>query len=119
MPLPSRAARLAIALSLATPSAARAVDCVIADARVEERIARSGELREAANAQVLRDLRTLRDAAVVLKTYEHETECARLLAIVRARLTSPEKAVEASGDTDEAAAEATVQATKPRAPKPN
>src|SRR3954463_15775149 len=56
--------------------------CPVADAKVENAIATKPELRGSANVQVVRDLRTLRDAAVVLDAYEHESACKRVVAVL-------------------------------------
>lgn len=90
--------------------------CQIADAKLEEAIAKKRELRAGANAQVVRDLRTLRDAAVTLQSYKHDGECERVVAIIRELIADPDKAIEASGDTDEDKAEEIAQATKPKTP---
>jgi hypothetical protein len=103
----------ALAASLAGGSA-RA--CDVAGARIEEQIAAKAELQEGANRQTLRDLRTLRDAAIVLESYKYGPECERLLAIVKTLAANPDKAIEQSGDTDEDKAESIAESRKPRAP---
>ena len=45
--------------------------CDVKGAKLEEAIAQKSELRETANKQTVRDLRTLRDAAIVLDTYKY------------------------------------------------
>lgn len=107
-------ATLTLAMVLGT--GARAA-CDVADAGIEESIAAKPALREEANAQALRDLRTLRDAAIVLDTYKHPEECARLVAIVKELVAKPAKAIEASGDTDEDAAEKVAESRKPKPPE--
>ena len=74
--LPSALAFLGT-LVLADPALAA---CPVADAKVEKAIATKPELRGGAGAQVARDLRTLRDAAVVLDTYENESVCKTCIA---------------------------------------
>lgn len=91
--------------------------CDVTGARIEELIAGKAELQEGANRQTLHDLRTLRDAAIVLETYKYGPECERLLAIVRTLAANPDKAIEQSGDTDEDKAEGIAEARKPRGPK--
>ena len=79
---------------------------------MEEAIARTPELRDAANAQVARDLRTLRDAAVVLDAYEQDGACKKVVAVLNTLTADPDRALEA-GDTDEGKAEE--RARKPKA----
>ena len=96
----------------ATPRAA----CDVKGAKIEEAIADKAELRKDANAQTLRDLRTLRDAAIVLDTYKYPGECEVLLGIARSLLADPDKTIGQGGDTDEDKAEDVAQARKPKAP---
>ena len=49
--------------------------CLVADAKVEKAIATKPELHGGAGTQVARDLRTLRDATVVLDAYGNESVC--------------------------------------------
>lgn len=109
-------ATLAASVILASVAAgpARAA-CDIKGARIEETIARKGELQEGANKQALRDLRTLRDAAIVLDTYTYVTECERVLEIVKIMAADPGKTLE-KGDTDEEKAEDVAEARKPKPP---
>jgi hypothetical protein len=86
--------------------------CPVADAEVENAIATKPAFRAGANAQVVRDLRTLRDAAV-LAAYEHESACRRVVAVLTTLTANPELALEA-GDTDEGKAEEVEKARKPR-----
>lgn len=88
--------------------------CPVADDKVEKAIATKPELRDSANAQVARDLRTLRDAAVVLDAYEHDGACKKVVAVLNTLTADPERALEA-GDTDEGKADAVEQARKPKA----
>lgn len=90
--------------------------CDVKDAKIEEAIAAKKELRDAENKQMVRDLRTLRDAAIVLDSYKHGAECERLVAIVKALIANPEKSIEQSGDTDEEKAEEVEEAREPKAP---
>ena len=87
--------------------------CPVADAKVENAIATKPELRDKANAQVVRDLRTLRDAAVVLDAYEQDGACKRVVAVLKTLASNPERALEA-GDTDEGKAEQVEKARKPQ-----
>lgn len=109
---------LASTLLLLGATAASAA-CDIRTAKLEESIAGKSELRETANEQTVRDLRTLRDAAIVLETYRYGPECERLLEIVRQMAANPQKTIEQSGDTDEEKAEDVIDARKPKAPVPN
>lgn len=111
--------RRILALTLAALSAAGSpafAACDVTGARIEERIATKGELRQGANAQIVRDLRTLRDAAIVLDAYKFPGECELLLGIARTLLADPDKTIEQAGDTDEDKAETLVEARKPKAP---
>lgn len=89
--------------------------CPVADTKIEKAIATKPEFREGANTQVVRDLRTLRDAAVVLDAYEHEGACKRVVAVLNALVASPARALEA-GTTDEGRAEQVEKARKPKSP---
>ena len=106
----------ALRLSLvALPAAAPAhAACDVKGARIEEAIAGKGELRAGANAQTVRDLRTLRDAAIVLDTYKFPGECEVLLGIAKSLVADPDKTIEQGGDTDEDKAESLVEARKPK-----
>lgn len=110
------AASLLAASTLVTSSFGAPAACDVKGAKLEEAIAGKSELREAANKQTVRDLRTLRDAAIVLETYKYEAECARLVTIVRALAANPEKTIERGGDTDEEKAEDLMEAREPKAP---
>ncbi len=90
--------------------------CPVADAKIEKAIATKPEFRDAANAQVVRDLRTLRDAAVVLDAYEHEGACKRVVAVLNTLAANPARALEV-GNTDEGKAEEVEKARKPKPAK--
>ena len=79
--------------------------CGVTDLKLEQAIARHDELRQSANVQVVRDLRTLREAAMILDANRHPAECQRLVAVVRELVADPKRAIETSGDTDEDKAE--------------
>ena len=66
------------------------------------------------NAQTVRDLRTLQEAAIVLQQYKHESECAQVIAALKTLAADPERAI-ASGDTDEDKAEALAKVRTPKA----
>lgn len=108
---------LPLLVLLAGTATASAV-CDVKGAKLEEAIAAKAELRETANKQTVRDLRTLRDAAIVLETYKYSTKCERLVEIVRALAANPEKTIERGGDTDEDKAEDLMEAREPKAPTP-
>ena len=91
--------------------------CPVDDAKIEKAIATKPEFRNRANAPVVRDLRTLRDAAVVLEAYEHEGACKRVVAVLNTLAANPERALEA-GNTDEAKAEEVEKARKPKPANP-
>jgi hypothetical protein len=79
--------------------------CGVADLKLEQAISRHDELQQSANAQVVRDLRTLREAALILDANKHTAECQRLVTVVRELVADPKRAIETSSDTDEDKAE--------------
>jgi len=79
--------------------------CGVTDLKLEQAISRKVELRQSANAQVVRDLRTLREAAIILDANKHTAECQRLITVVRELVADPKRAIETSSDTDEDKAE--------------
>src|SRR5215213_7060397 len=79
--------------------------CGVTDHKLEQAIARKVELQQSANVQVVRDLRTLREAAMILDANQHPAECQRLVAVVRELVADPRRTIETSGDTDEDKAE--------------
>lgn len=93
--------------------------CDVVGLKLEDVIAKSAELQKPANEQAVRDLRTLRDAAVVLDAYKHPQVCAQVLTVLRSLTANPERAIDQGGDTDEEKAEAVEQARKPKAPTPS
>ena len=105
----------AIVACLIATSVASHAACDVKDARIEESIASRKELREVENKQMVRDLRTLRDAALVLDTYKYPAECEQLIAIVKKLTANPEKSIQRSGDTDEEKAEEREEARVPKA----
>jgi hypothetical protein len=80
--------------------------CGVTDLKLEQAISRKVELRQSANAQVVRDLRTLREAALILDANKHTAECQRLVTVVRELVADPARTIESSSDTDEGKAEA-------------
>ena len=112
-----RAASIILASVCALAVTGRALaGCPVADAKIEEAIATKPEFRDTANAQVVRDLRTLRDAAVVLDAYEHEGACKRVVAVLNTLASNPERTLGA-GNTDEGKAEKIERARKPKLAK--
>ena len=101
-------------LMLAAMPAARA-DCNVEDTGLA--IAAKSELQEAKNAQIVRDLRNLRDAAIVLDSYGFPDECKRLVAIVKGLVANPDSTIKRSSDTDEEKAEEIQESREPKAPK--
>src|SRR5215211_8286371 len=79
--------------------------CRVADLKLEQTISQDSKLRQSANAQVVRDLRTLREAAIILDANKHTAECQRLVAVVRELVADPKRTIEISSDTDEDKAE--------------
>jgi hypothetical protein len=114
-----RAAHLVLSsiCALVVTSSARANCPVVDAAKTEKALATKPEFRDGANAQVVRDLRTLRDAAVVLDAYEQDGACKRVVAVLNTLASHPERALEA-GDTDEGKAEEVEKARKPRPVRP-
>ncbi|ACA15412.1 PRC-barrel [Methylobacterium sp. 4-46] len=111
-----RAILLSVALLAAGPSRAAEAPagCPALTLRLEEEIAKTPALREAANLQTVRDLRTLRDAAIVLDAYGYGPDCARLSAILGELLADPRRTIGRGGDTDEEKAEAVEEARTPK-----
>lgn len=81
--------------------------------KVESVIASKPKFRETANAQVVRDLRTLRDAAVILDAYDHDRACTQVAAALDQLSSSPDRALSV-GDNDETKAEEIEKARKPK-----
>ncbi len=98
-------------LTLLGATAARA-DCQIGDAKLEEAILQKPELRGPANRQTVRELRSLRDAAITLWSYDRHDDCERLLANIRELLSGP--AIGKLGDNDEEEAEKQIGARTPK-----
>ena len=87
-------------------------DCQIADARLEEAILQRPELRGKANRQTVRDLRSLRDAAITLWSYGRHEDCERLLGNIRELLSGPP--MDSLGGNDEEDAETQINAREPK-----
>ena len=80
-------------------------NCRVTELKLEKAIPPHSELRQGANRQIVRDLRTLREAAIILDAKKHTAECRRLVAVVRDLLAHQDRAIKTSGDTDEDKAE--------------
>jgi hypothetical protein len=103
---------VAFALILAGGAPQALADCQIADAKLEEAILQNPALRGAANRQAVRDLRSLRDAALTLRSYGRHEDCERLLGNIRELVAGPPMGT--LGDNDEEAAEAQIEAQAPK-----
>jgi sporulation protein YlmC with PRC-barrel domain len=77
-------------------------ECEIADARLEEAVQQNPRLRGPANSQAVRDLRSLRDAALTLRSYGRHEDCERLLANIRELIAGPPMGSLGGNDEDEA-----------------
>jgi hypothetical protein len=86
-------------------------ECQIADAQLEEAILKSPKLRGPDNRQVVRDLRSLRDAAFTLRSYGRHDDCERLLANIRELISGPPMG--SLGDNDEDEADKQISAREP------
>src|SRR5215208_4099075 len=102
---------IAALFSVVGTHAARA-ECQIADAKLEEAILNKPQLRGSANRQAVRDLRSLRDAAVTLQSYGRHDDCERLLANIRELIAGP--VISSLGDNDEESADKQNTAREPQ-----
>ena len=68
------------------------------DLELEQAISQDSELRQSANVQVVRDLRTLREAALIRVANKHTAECQRLVTVVRELVADPERTIETSSE---------------------
>src|SRR3954462_8721863 len=87
-------------------------ECEIADAKLEEAISKNPRLRGPANSQSVRDLRTLRDAAFMLRSYGRHEDCERLLGNIRELIAGP--SMSSLGDNDEEEADKQNTAREPK-----
>ena len=101
----------ALGLLAVTAAGPALAGCPIADAKIETAIATKPEFRNKANAQVVRDLRTLRDAALVLDAYDRGGACQEVVAVLNTLTADPERTLK-SGTTDEEKAEEVQKARK-------
>jgi PRC-barrel domain len=102
---------LTVALLSALGIAEATADCQIADAKLEEAILKKPGLRGPANGQIVRDLRSLRDAAFILRSYGRHDDCERLLANIRELISGPPMG--SLGDNDEDEADKQLTASEP------
>jgi hypothetical protein len=100
---------LALANVWITPGLA---DCQIADAKLEEAILQKPSLRGQAHRREVKDLRSLRDAALILRTYGRHEDCKRLLANIRELIAGPPMGD--LGDNDEEEATKQMDAREPK-----
>jgi sporulation protein YlmC with PRC-barrel domain len=105
-------AKAFVIVGLMSPVMATAAtaECQIADAKLEEAILKKPELRGRENRQMVRDLRSLRDAAFTLWSYGRHDDCERLVAAIRELVTSPMGTL---GGNDEEDAERQTAARRP------
>jgi hypothetical protein len=75
--------------------------CNISDAKLEEAVLKSSELRDPGNRYLVQDLRTLRDAAFLLWSYGMHDDCERVLANIRQLIAAPSMAELGNADEDE------------------
>lgn len=107
----SKTVVLAAAMGLVGITAARA-ECEIADAKLEEAVQQNPRFRGPANSQYVRDLRSLRDAAMTLRSYGRHEDCERLLANIRELIAGPPMG--SLGDNDEEEADKQIAASEPK-----
>ena len=75
--------------------------CDIADTELEQAIAQKPEFRAPENRQMVRDLRSLRDAAFILWSYGRLEDCNRLMANIRELIFAPAMGSLGGSDEDE------------------
>jgi hypothetical protein len=109
----SAAIIISAALVCGGATAQAQAQCQIADAKLEEAVLSNPNLRGSVNRRSVRDLRRLRDAALILQSYGRDTDCERLLGNIRELIAGP--AMTTLGDSDEDNAEKQVDAREPQA----
>lgn len=87
--------------------------CNISDAKLEEAVLKSPELRKPENRYLVRDLRKLRDAAFILWSYGLHDDCERVLANIRQLIASPSMGKLGDNDEDEADQQLAARTTNP------
>src|SRR3954471_8173919 len=90
------------ALIVAGGVTAAHAECQIAAARLEEAIQQNPRLCGPANSQSVRELRSLRDAAVTLRSYGRHEDCERLLANIRELIAGPSMSTLGGNDEEDA-----------------
>lgn len=90
-----------VLISVAGLGAALA-ECQIADAKLEEVILQSPQLRGPGNRQSVKDLRSLRDAAFTLWSYGRHDDCERLISNIRELIAGPDMGSLGGNDEEEA-----------------
>lgn len=103
---------MAAAMFSAIGATQAAAECELADARLEEAIQNNPRFRGPANSQSVRDLRSLRDAALTLRSYGRHDDCERLLANIRELIAGPPMG--SLGDNDEEQADLQNAAREPK-----
>jgi len=86
--------------------------CNISDAQLEEAVLENPVLRNPQNRHLVRDLRTLRDAAFLLWSYGLHDDCERVLANIRQLIAAP--AMGQLGGNDEEEADEQIAAGEPQ-----
>jgi sporulation protein YlmC with PRC-barrel domain len=103
---------LAAALLSTVGLTAAMAQCQIGDAKLEEEILHNPQLRGPGNRQVVRDLRSLRDAAFTLWSYGRHDDCERLIANIRELIAGPN--MDSLGGNDEEDANKQIEAREPK-----
>ena len=103
---------IAAALLSTVGLTAAMAECQIADAKLEEAILNSPQLRGPGNRQAVRDLRSLRDAAFTLWSYGRHDDCERLVANIRELIAGPNMG--SLGGNDEEEASKQIDAREPK-----
>jgi hypothetical protein len=104
--------RIVLALVGALCATQAMAECQIADAKLEEAIVQKPEFRDPAHRQIVRDLRSLRDAAFTLWSYGRHEDCERLVGNIRELIAGP--SMSTLGGNDEEDADKQIAARKPR-----
>ena len=92
---------IAVALFSGLGVADAMAKCDIADTKLEQAIAQKPEFRAPENRQMVRDLRSLRDAAFILWSYGRHDDCDRLMANIRELIFAPAMGTLGGSDEDE------------------
>src|SRR6476469_5088124 len=83
-------------------ASAALADCQISDAKLEEAVLQNPNLRGLVNRQAGRNLRSLRDAAMTLRSYGRHEDCERLLGNIRELIAGPPRGSRGDNDEEEA-----------------